>query len=254
VGGLKCHSHLASTCLLCHPFPLHGHLIERPRMCSIVSGHCLWAHCHLLIGPEGILLSLATPSSFQNAHKLSHPSTAHSATPNVPFPLSFPLASPNLSCQSPSSDPLQAHSQVMCSLCLTCLCAWTSLPARPHQHCQILAWNSSLCMWSYLFSAFGLMAFKSHTGATLAKVFQAMLWRNGLTDRILACNNDNAALTIGWHMHMAQVGEVQPGPIPVKPTPIWVWVQTCTVYLQVLSNTAGTHKPIQLCYYFHIIS
>src|SRR5882724_10691970 len=74
------------------------------------------------IGPEGVLLSLAPPPSFQNAHKLSHPSVAHSATPNVPFPLSFPLASPNLSCQLPSSDPLWAHSQVMCSLCLALVC------------------------------------------------------------------------------------------------------------------------------------
>src|SRR5882724_4762819 len=80
-----------------------------------------------LIGPEGVLLSLAMPSSFQNAHKLSHPSTAHSATPNVPFPLSFPLASPNLSFQSPSSDPLRAHSQVKCSLCLTLVC----VPGHP---------------------------------------------------------------------------------------------------------------------------
>jgi len=46
---------------------------------------------------------------------------------------------------------------------------------------------------SYLFFGFGLTAFKYHTGATLAKVFQAMLRRNGLNDRILACNNNNAA-------------------------------------------------------------
>jgi len=59
---------------------------------------------------------------------------------------------------------------------------------------------------------------------------------------------------VGWHMGMAQVGEVQPGPIPVKPIPVQVRVQTHTIYPWVLSNTAGTCKPIQLCYYFRIFS
>src|SRR5882724_7396580 len=39
----------------------------------------------------------------------------------------------------------------------------------------------------------GLMAFRSHTGAVLARAFQAMLQRFGLTNKILACNNNNAA-------------------------------------------------------------
>ena len=33
---------------------------------------------------------------------------------------------------------------------------------------------------------------------------------------------------VGWHTGMARVGEVQPGPVPAKPVPIRVWVQTCT--------------------------
>jgi len=56
--------------------------------------------------------------------------------------------------------------------------------------------------------------------------------------------------SLGWHMGMVQVGEVQPRPVPMKPILIWVRVQTHTTHLWVSSNTMGTCKPVQ---YFIII-
>jgi len=44
---------------------------------------------------------------------------------------------------------------------------------------------------------------------------------------------------LGWHMGMVWVGEVQPAPVPTKPAPIQVWVQTHTAHPWVLSNHCG---------------
>ena len=62
------------------------------------------------------------------------------------------------------------------------------------------------------------------------------------------------AMNLGWHMGTVQVGKVQPGPVPMKPIPVWVQVQTCTAHPQVSSNTVGTHKPIWVCHYFPILA
>jgi len=59
---------------------------------------------------------------------------------------------------------------------------------------------------------------------------------------------------VGWLTGLARVGEVQPGPVPAKPVPVRVRVQTRTVYPRVSSNTAGTRKPVQLFCYFVIFS
>jgi len=56
---------------------------------------------------------------------------------------------------------------------------------------------------------------------------------------------------LGWHMGMdcmVQVGKVQPRPIPLKPAPIVGFICTCTAHPQVLSNTVGTHKFVQVQY------
>jgi len=147
----------------CHPFPPHGHLLK---------------------GPECVPLSLATVSGltvtffdrprrwsccssptiiFQNAHKLSPPIDGHSATPNVPFPLSFPLASLNL---VPVSCPAVTHYGHIAKLCahsvshLFCVPGCPSL-LGPINIAKPLPGTVHYCMYVVLFvPAFGLMAFQ----------------------------------------------------------------------------------------------
>jgi len=51
---------------------------------------------------------------------------------------------------------------------------------------------------------------------------------------------------------MAQVGEVQPAPVPTKPIPTVCFTCTHTVNLWILGNTTGACKPILVFHYFSI--
>jgi len=87
------------------------------------------------------------------------------------------------------------------SSCRICLAVFISIQTLGHHPTTVLSLpgQCSLTLLKspryiyYLLFGFMLMAFKSHIGAILAKVFQAMLLQNRLTDKILACNNDNAS-------------------------------------------------------------
>jgi|SRR5882762_10110517 len=55
---------------------------------------------------------------------------------------------------------------------------------------------------------------------------------------------------LGWHTGTAWVSKVQPIPVPMKPAPVQVWVETHT------HNICGFHKTLQVpknpCGYFII--
>ena len=62
----------------------------------------------------------------------------------------------------------------------------------------------------------------------------------------------HCSLQLRWHMGMAQVGEVQPTPIPTKTIPAVGFTHTCTVDPQVSVTPRVTHKPIWVCRNFLI--
>src|SRR5882762_1732623 len=61
-------------------------------------------------------------------------------------------------------------------------------------------------------------------------------------------------MPLGWHTGMAQVGKVQPAPVPTKPIPMVCFTHTHTTNPWVLGNTTGTHKPIPVFHYFSILT
>src|SRR5882762_6970349 len=65
---------------------------------------------------------------------------------------------------------------------------------------------------------------------------------------VFACHRGS----VGWHMGTAQVGEVQPAPVPAKPIPAACFTHTHTTNPRVLGNTAGTRKPVPVFHYFSI--
>jgi len=91
-----------------------------------------------------------------------------------------------------------------------------------------------------------LPALKGYIPAKMICCFAALLnfcylaWRSVHDTNSLAAMNDKLILfceyqtvfedvgLLGWHMGMAQVSEVQPGPVPMKPVPIRVRVQVQT--------------------------
>ena len=88
----------------------------------------------------------------------------------------------------------------------------------------------------------------------LLSLTRLTVWLTQTLDPLTICLWQIYLVYLGWLMGLAWVGEVQPGPVPTKPIPVRVRVQTHTVYLRVSSNTAGTRKPVQLFHYFLIFS